>query len=540
MANTNNLYGLPQPLTQVFPSPIRVGRAPLTTDNHYQIGQQWIDTTGDDAYILVDITAASATWNLMAATPGEIATITGDSGGAIAPTAGNVGLVGTTTVQVTGSGSTLTVSPRAAGYPATPYVVGPSGKAGYTTIATAITAATATGGVVLIQPGTYTENLTLVTNVMLVGDSVDTVTIVGVHTPPASGTFTAENILFSSATHILSSATAGTANLSFIKCNFTVTNGFIFNLANWTGSLMLSLCGEVGSTSDGIVNNATTAPVSIFNSSVGAGTGQTMVTKASALILDESEIGCPITVSGGCVFTVSSGSILSGTFTTANTASGHFEHSTLSTGAAIAFTHGSSGTVAFNNVVVTSSVSPEVFTGAGAGALSINECVFTDSGTFAATLTVDDTVASLSSGHFTTSNMTSWIDWTDHTLAAGGAGADVGIALTPKGAGVVTIATGGLTSTNGSVILGTAGNKLIVKTGANASAGTTSAMTSGAIAVATTAVTASSVILTVPHTLGTVSVPQALYATARNPGVSFAVISAGATDTSTVDWWIIN
>lgn len=545
MSNTNNLYGLPQPLTQVFPSPIRVGRAPLTTDIHYQIGQQWIDTAGDDAYILVDITAGSATWSVMAITPGNVDTLTGDTGGALTPTAGNLNVLGTNTVQVTGSGSTLTVNPRAGGYPNTPYVVGGSGKAGYTTIATAITAATATGGVIYIQPGTYTEDLTLVNGVMLVGDSVDTVTITGVHTPPASGEFNAENITFTSATDILNSSAAGTATLAFVKCNFTVTNGYTFNVANWTGSLVLSLCGEVGSTTNGIVNNTTTAPIGIFNSVAGAGTAKPMLTKSSLLSIDDSEVVCPITVSGGCVFSVQAGSIIDGTFTTANTASGSFQHSTLNTGSAIAFTHGSSGTVAFNNVVVTSTASPAVFTGAGAGALSINEVVFTNEQAFAATLTVDDTVAEVSAGHYTTSNMTTWIDWTAHTLAAGGAGADVGIALTPKGAGVVTIATGGLTATagpltatNGNVILGTAGNKLVIKTGANASIGTSSALSSGSVAVATTAVDASSIIILSRATAG--GTPGFLSVGAINPGTSFAIISSGASDTSTVNWWIVD
>jgi hypothetical protein len=107
-------------------------------------------------------------------------------------------------------------------------------------------------------------------------------------------------------------------------------------------------------------------------------------------------------------------------------------------------------------------------------------------------------------------------------------------------AGTGLINHNGVTNCSGNVILAAAGNKFVVKTGANASAGTTAAMTTGAIAVATTAITASSVVLTSINTLGTVADPKATYAASINPGVSFAIISADATDTSTVNWLILN
>lgn len=54
------------------------------------------------------------------------------------------------------------------GFPITPFVVGPTGQAGYQTIQAAINAAHASGGgTVYIQPGTYAENLTLYDRVNL-------------------------------------------------------------------------------------------------------------------------------------------------------------------------------------------------------------------------------------------------------------------------------------------------------------------------------------------------------------------------------------
>lgn len=110
MPNSNNLYGFPQPLSQVFPAPIIAQRAPTTADIAYPIGQQWIDEVGDDAYILVDVTAGVATWNVTATTPGNVDTLTGNSGGAITPSAGNINVIGSGVLAFAGAGSTLTGS----------------------------------------------------------------------------------------------------------------------------------------------------------------------------------------------------------------------------------------------------------------------------------------------------------------------------------------------------------------------------------------------------------------------------------------------
>lgn len=106
--------------------------------------------------------------------------------------------------------------------------------------------------------------------------------------------------------------------------------------------------------------------------------------------------------------------------------------------------------------------------------------------------------------------------------------------------GGVTASAGNITATNGNLVLGTAGNKLSIATGANASVGTSSAMTAGAVTVANTSVTASSIIFAVPAVLGTVTAPQAYYISAKVANTSFTITSADATDTSTWNYWIIN
>lgn len=103
------------------------------------------------------------------------------------------------------------------------------------------------------------------------------------------------------------------------------------------------------------------------------------------------------------------------------------------------------------------------------------------------------------------------------------------------------IITPGTLTTTGNLTVGTApGAKVLVPTGTNASIGTSAAMTAGTIVVNTTAVTASSIIFvshnTIAGTAGAVSAPSA----SRVAGTSFTITSSSNTDTSTVNWWIIN
>jgi hypothetical protein len=109
------------------------------------------------------------------------------------------------------------------------------------------------------------------------------------------------------------------------------------------------------------------------------------------------------------------------------------------------------------------------------------------------------------------------------------------------GTGVIAT-TGNLTATAGNLALNGATSKVNINAGtaASASVGTTAALTGGAIIVSTTAITASSLVFFSTNTLGTVTVPQAYRVSARTAGVSFTIQSQNATDTSTVNYWIIN
>ena len=90
---------------------------------------------------------------------------------------------------------------------------------------------------------------------------------------------------------------------------------------------------------------------------------------------------------------------------------------------------------------------------------------------------------------------------------------------------------------NGNILLNTAGNKIKIATGTNASVGTAT-LVAGTVTVSTTAaLTASKIFVTVVTpggTQGFISVPTITNAT------SFVINSTSATETSTVNWWIIN
>ena len=101
----------------------------------------------------------------------------------------------------------------------------------------------------------------------------------------------------------------------------------------------------------------------------------------------------------------------------------------------------------------------------------------------------------------------------------------------------VTATLGAITATNGNVVLGTAGNKIVIATGSNASVGTSAAMTAGVVTVATTACSATAKVFYSRATTG--GTPGNVSITAQD-GTGFTLTSTSNTETSTFNWWIIN
>jgi len=107
-------YGLGRPLDRYNPFPIEATRAPTTSDVNYDIGQTWVRTDTDQAWLLTSVSSGSAAWTLAGPGASDVDTLTGDSGGAISPAAGNITLAGGTNVTSAGAGSTITFNLDAA------------------------------------------------------------------------------------------------------------------------------------------------------------------------------------------------------------------------------------------------------------------------------------------------------------------------------------------------------------------------------------------------------------------------------------------
>lgn len=167
------------------------------------------------------------------------------------------------------------------------------------------------------------------------------------------------------------------------------------------------------------------------------------------------------------------------------------------------------------------------WTGIGGGAVELS------------TLTGDTGTAIPSAGNIKIAGTSNEI-----TTAASGSTVTLSVPSTFNAPGSVTAATtltatsGAITATNGNLVLGTAGNKLSITTGSNASIGQSVNMIGGTTTVSTTAVTANSLIFLTNGapggTIGTLSVGTI------TAGTSFVINSSSSSDTSKVNWWIVN
>ncbi len=289
------------------------------------------------------------------------------------------------------------------------YIVDVSGDTPYTTIQAAIDAANAAGGnaCVYVRPGTYTENLTLYDSINLWGDRGGLSIIIGTHTPPATGSIEIHECQLRSATDILNSAAAGTTNIEINDCFILVTNGYVFNLPNWTGELLLDDCGEA-STNDGVVNNTGGCSIKFLNTEMGAGNANVMtLTGNGNLRFDTCNINCPIniggtgtlvfqesvkcantvTIGGAKIATLTMGNRFENTLTTADTATIIISDTTFETGANAAITHGSANELSLSDVTIDTSANPCI-AGAGAGNLLLGSVTYLDNSTLAGTLTI--------------------------------------------------------------------------------------------------------------------------------------------------------
>jgi hypothetical protein len=368
------------------PIVIRAKRSPTSFDRRYRIGTFWVNFLRDESYQLTS-NRGGATWIFLGGgVPVGVDSIQGNTGGALT---GNISLLGGDTTIVNGTGSTLTIDARPAGYPITPYVVGQSGEAGYATIQAAIAAANAAGGGdIYVQPGTYSENLTFFDEINIIGSSLSGVEIIGTHIPPVSGEIQFHNCTLSSATDIFNSSAAGTTQITITYCLTKCTNGYLFNLPNWTGVLNVSQTGSTG-TADGFINNTGGATVIVHSSRIGDGTKAG--TCNGSIFLLSSEIENPLTIAGSAIASITMGNTFLGTLSIAGSASVNISDSSFITGSSAAIAHGSSNLLTVQSCCIESSNDPAI-TGSGTGILKLSGVSFTNNSNISGSLTVQSGV----------------------------------------------------------------------------------------------------------------------------------------------------
>lgn len=498
MTRINRAAGLENPLQSVFPQPVVANRAPTTSDTNYPIGQEWVDKSSAGVYFLTAVTAGSATWALASPGASDVDTLTGDTGGALSPTGGNINILGGDGITVDGAGSTLTINrDDEGGYPITQFVVGASGEAGYTTIQAGIDAAnSAGGGVVYIQPGSYTEDLTLYDGVDLYGTPAvsqnegASVTIIGTHTPPTSGHIGFNSIYFQDTTAIFSSAAAGSTHIVLLNCESAVQNGYFFDLVNWTGILEIwdhnpSASGAPFAVDDGGINNTGGATLFMFSAGFGSGTSNVM-NLSGTIVVGEADISAPVNFQTGSDIDCAVVQFYQ-PVTFSGNSTGTISYGQFTGGASAAITMSSSADINLPKAVISSTNDPAI-AGSGSGTLTVTGSDFLSNANFAATLTVAG--GTTSSGTFTTLDQAAGLTISGNDIDADGSDANISITVSPKGTGNLDLASGDLDVQAGNVSLTGAATQLQVEGGAATDFIGQATLVAGTVTVANTNIAA--------------------------------------------------
>ncbi len=456
-------------------------RAPASSDGvkqQFPVGKRWVDTLDGAEYCLTGYSSAngvtSATWALLGTDTGALNTLTGDSGGAISPSAGNINLLGTASqIDTVGSGSTITFS-----------LIGPYTPATYT--AHGVLLGEGSSSIVATAAGTNGQ--------VLIG---------------STGADPAFSSITSSGSTLTLTGGAHTLNID-INAPVTVSNG---------GTGATTLTGVLtGNGTSAITGNAVTQHGVLIGGASNAVSSLGVAATGTVLAGNTGADPSFQTLSGIAVTSITG---------TANqiTASAATGDVTLS----IPATFIAPGSIA-STTTLTAGTSLSVTTSAVIG----TTLTATGGLTTLAALTQVGTTNINASGAAVT------------TIGTGGTGAvnignatgNTAVTGSLTASTTLTATLGDITATNGNVVLGTAGNKIVIATGSNASVGTSGAMsgTPGAVTVATTACSATAKIFYSRNVTG--GTPGNVSITAQD-GTGFTLTSTG-NETSTFNWWIIN
>lgn len=264
-------------------------------------------------------------------------------------------------------------------YSITPYTVGPQGKARFQTIQSALRAAHGDGGgIVVLQPGVYKENLVLYDKTQVVGaiglgDFGDFV-IDGTHVPPNEGAFSFRNVFLKGKNSIFSDDRSGLASLMLIDVAIGVYDGYTFDLPNWKGLLAGFDIGIIDAKNDGWVNNSAGCTVFFTNVTIGSGSKNTMKISGNTFFFGAA-VKCPAILFKNSNGKIAGGTICENTISFYDDASFDIYNSTFLTMENPAVKYYSRKPTNFSSVNIISSHQPQ-FIGNGSGLITFNSVSF--------------------------------------------------------------------------------------------------------------------------------------------------------------------
>lgn len=202
---------------------IMKNRDPLTTDyNNFYVGTWWLNTDTHSLFFLAALSNGVATWINISEASGVVDTLTGNSGGAVGPTAGNINVVGDgSTISIVGNPGTNTLTVSAILTTPLSTLTGNSGGAVSPTMGNINIVGT--GGITVVgNPGTSTLTVTPSSTA-----AISFVTQSGTATPSAGAlTINGANGL----------TTSGAGNTVTIANSGSLTTSFITNPATGTAT----------------------------------------------------------------------------------------------------------------------------------------------------------------------------------------------------------------------------------------------------------------------------------------------------------------
>jgi hypothetical protein len=340
-----------------------------------------IDVTGSGSTLTISLTGGSAAIDSFAPDTGT---------NPVVPTAGGlVTLSGGTNMQTVGSLNSVTFN--ATNFHTSRYIVSAGGAAdgaNYTTISSAYAAALSAGApqTVFVQPGTYTENITLSPGINISAYSCDPwgsgVSIVGKLSYSSDGTVSISGVNLQTNSDYFLEVTGSVASKVFLShCNLSMSNnvGIHYTSSSGSSGIFIDWCrGDLATTNIALFTQTSSGQLklnyTIITNTGGSSTSSTN-SGAGNTGLFYSYLANPITTSSTALF----GSQFSemdtvGQNTTTLTLNGSganfIEYSKFGSGSASAISVGSGVTANFSNCEVNSS-NANAITGLGTVNLGI-------------------------------------------------------------------------------------------------------------------------------------------------------------------------